>query len=70
MNEIVFTAIPLSHLQLAIGGTVVKNMPATAEDARDLSSIPGSGRSSGVEAATQSSIHAWEVPWTKEPGGL
>ena len=20
--------------------------------------------------ATHSSIHAWEIPWTKEPGGL
>ena len=22
------------------------------------------------EMATHSSIHAWEIPWTKEPGGL
>ena len=29
-------------------GTVVKNPPANAEDIRDLGSIPGSGRSSGV----------------------
>ena len=28
-------------------GTVVKNPPATAGDARDLGSIPGSGRSLG-----------------------
>ena len=27
---------------------VVKNLPANAGDARDMSSIPGSGRSSGV----------------------
>ena len=30
------------------GGTVVKNPPAKAGDARDMNSIPGSGRSSGV----------------------
>ena len=24
----------------------------------------------GKEMATQSSILAWEIPWTKEPGGL
>ena len=30
------------------GGTVLKNMPANAGAARDMSSIPGSGRSSGV----------------------
>ena len=29
------------------GGTVVKNMPANAGDARDVGSIPGSGRSPG-----------------------
>ena len=22
------------------------------------------------EMATHSSIHAWKIPWTKEPGGL
>ena len=22
------------------------------------------------EMATNSSIHAWKIPWTKEPGGL
>ena len=27
------------------GGAVVKNLPANAEDAREASSIPGSGRS-------------------------
>ena len=30
------------------GGTVVKNLPANAEDTRDMSSAPGSGRSPGV----------------------
>ena len=30
------------------GGTVVKNMPASAGDARDVSSIPGLGRFPGV----------------------
>ena len=32
--------------------------------------IPGSGRSLGVGNAAQSSIVAWEISWTKEPGGL
>ena len=30
------------------GGAVVKNPPSSAEDARESSSIPGSGRSPGV----------------------
>ena len=29
------------------GGTAVKNMPVNAEDARDVGSIPGLGRSPG-----------------------
>ena len=31
--------------------------------------IPGSGRSLEKEMATSSSILAWEIPWTEEPGG-
>ena len=31
---------------------MVKNLPAKAEDARDVSSIPGSGRSPGVGNGT------------------
>ena len=32
--------------------------------------IPGSGRSLEKETATRSSILAWEIPWTVEPGRL
>ena len=32
--------------------------------------IPGSGISPGEEMATHSSILAWEILWTEEPGGL
>ena len=55
------------------GGSVVKNQPANAGDA---DSIPGSGRSLGredpweKEMATHSSILAWRIPWTEEPGEL
>ena len=37
---------------------------------RDVGSIPGSGRSSGGGMATHSSILAWRVLWTEEPGEL
>ena len=33
-------------------------------------SIPGSGRSPREGMATRSSILAFEIPWTEEPGGL
>ena len=52
------------------GGSVVKNLPANAGDARDMGLIPGSGRSPDRVMATHSSILAWEIPWTEEPGGL
>ena len=32
--------------------------------------IPGSGRSPGEGIVTHSSILAWEIPWTEEPGEL
>ena len=36
----------------------------------DESSITGSGRSPGGGRATHSSILAWRIPWTEEPGRL
>ena len=43
----------------------------SAYQAGDTGLIPGSGRSSipGVGNATHSSILAWEIPGTEEPGG-
>ena len=49
---------------------VVKNPSANAGDLRDVGSIPELGRSLEKEMATCSSILAWRVPWTEEPGGL
>ena len=46
---------------------MVKNLPANAGDA---GLILGLGRSPEEEMATHSSILAWEIPWTEEPGGL
>ena len=49
------------------GGLVVKNLPSNAGD---TCSIPGCGGSLGKEMATHSSILAWEISWTVEPGRL
>ena len=35
---------------------------------RDSGSIPESGRPLEKEMATHSSVLAWEIPWTEEPG--
>ena len=49
---------------------VVKNTPANAGDLRDLGSIPGLGRSPRRGNGTHSSILAWRIPGTGEPGRL
>ena len=49
---------------------MVKNLPADAGDIRDTSPIPRLGRSLEKEMTTHSSILAWRIPWTEEPGGL
>ena len=46
---------------------MVNNSPASAGDS---GLIPGSGRFPGVRDGTYSSILAWRIPWTEEPGGL
>ena len=43
---------------------------ASACSAGDPGLIPGSGRSPEKESATYSSILAWGIPWTEEPGSL
>ena len=49
------------------GGSAVKNLPAKAEDGV---LIPGSGNPLEKEMATHSTILAWRIPSTEEPGGL
>ena len=54
---------------------MVKNPPGNAGDARDMGSILGLERSSMERSmekgmATHSSILAWRIPWTEEPGRL
>ena len=46
---------------------MVKNSSANAGD---MGSIPELGRHQEKEMATHSSILAWEIPWTGEPGTL
>ena len=48
------------------GGSVIKNPPADAGDARDIGLIPESGRSPGKEIAIHSSILAWKIPFSRD----
>ena len=51
---------------------VVKNPPASARNARDAGFDPCLRQENPPEEEmeTHSSITAWEIPWTEEPGGL
>ena len=49
---------------------MVQNLPANAGDARAVGLIPGSEDPLKEEMETHSSILAWRIPWTKEPGRL
>ena len=49
---------------------MVKKTPANAEDSRDASLTPGSGRSPGWGHGNPLQDFAWRIPWTEEPGGL
>ena len=48
------------------GGSLVKNLPAIQE-----TWVHSLGREDPLEKemATHSSVLAWEIPWTEEPGG-
>ena len=45
----------------------LKRLPASASNAGDRGSIPGSGIPPEEEMATPSSVLAWRIPWTEEP---
>ena len=49
------------------GGSLIKNLPAKQET---WVWLLGWEDPLEKEMATHSSIVAWEIPWTEEPGGL
>ena len=53
-----------------INGSVVKNLPAVKETQE--MQVRSLGREDALEKemAAHSSILAWKIPWTEEPGGL
>ena len=48
----------------------VKNRPASAEDLKRHGFDPWVRKILEESTATHSSIPAWRIPWTEEPGGL
>ena len=52
------------------GGASGKESTCQCRRRRDVDSIPGSEDPLEEGMATHSSILAWRIPWTEEPGGL
>ena len=67
VNPEVLDSKPLRTSQVAL---VLKNLPASAGDIRDVGSIPGSGRPPGRGDDNHSSTFGWRIPGTEEPGRL
>ena len=59
-------AWPESEMSMYLAQSV-KNLPAMQET--QVRSLGGEDPLE-METATQSSILAWKIPWTEEPGGL
>ena len=53
-----------------LGGSVVKNLPAAQELQETRVQSPGREDPLEEGMAAHSSILAWRIPWTEEPGGL
>ena len=49
---------------------MLKDVPANAGDVRDVGLILGWEDPLEEDIATHSSILAWKIPWTEEPGRL
>jgi len=67
MENIIWKYHHLGDSQVAL---MVKNPPANAGDTRDMSSVPGSGRSRGEGKGNPLSILVGIIPWAEEPDGL
>ena len=52
------------------GGAVIKNSPANQEIRETCVQFLGQEEPLEKEMTIHSSILAWRIPWTEEPGGL
>ena len=58
------------HVLKSVGFPGGSDGKESACNVGDKGSVLGSGRSLEEGMATHSSILAWRIPWTEEPGGL
>ena len=73
-NNLGISCIIWSWIEVTLcfsGGASGKELTCQCRrDVRDVGSTPGLGRPPGGGQATHSSILAWRIPWSEEPGGL
>ena len=55
------------HIMGFPSGSAIENPP---DNAGDMGSVPGWGKSLGEGNGSPLQILAWEITWTEEPGGL
>ena len=61
---------PCKYVWASQATLVVKILPTSEGDIRDVGSNPGSGRSPGEEHGSPFQYCCLENPWTEEPGRL
>ena len=66
----IYITVRYTHVSASQASLVVKNPPINVRDAKVTVLISGLGRSPGVGNGTHSSILAWKIPQTEEPGRL
>ena len=66
----VLLAAHLRHVPHAVGFPGGSARNESACNVEELGLVPRLGRSLEKGMATHSSILAWRIPWTEEPGGL
>ena len=66
----VSTFLPHPAVIFPVWAQSVKNLPAMQETWVQSGRSPGQEDPLGKEMATHSSILAWRIPWTLEPGRL
>ena len=69
-NINIYIYIYIHKPRVFLGGSVGKETTCNAGDVADTGLIPGSGRSPEGGNGYPSSVLAWRIPRTEEPGGL
>ena len=72
IKKLSLTTLPLlpSLLFYTVGHSVVKNLPTVQDPQETRVRYVGWKDPLEKRMATHSSILAWRIPWTEEPGGL